>query len=269
MSRINLVAYRSMFVTPDTAAALRAVQHWAAGLQVPLSFRGVKRIETNWRGDAGPTRNPPPLSLRPAGREVQVQVRLPEFEGTDEERRQAEVNLAWGIMVPCGFVPWRRYPVVGEADDVFHFFGPWQGLYDHLLGHGRGEAAWPSVCGAAQSDVGTWEGDRWVERFVQAQLHRLGVHCGPVDGIIGPQTTRAIRALGLKGLRLTAMAQELKKFQTPSSPKTERSFGHVIIPGQELAVVATGKVYTTRTSQGVALTIDGPGRVIVNIGHEV
>jgi hypothetical protein len=264
-----MVAYRSMTVTPDTAAALRVVQQRAAALSVALQFKGVKRMEANWRGDRGPTKNAPPLSLRPAGREVQVRTVLPDFEGTDEEKRQAEVSLAWGILVPCGFIPWLRYPVAGDADDVFHCFGPWQGLYDHLLGHGRGETAWPSVCAAAQSDVGTWEGGHRVERFVQAQLHRLGVHCGPVDGIVGEQTTAAIRALGLKGLRMTGMAQELAKWATPSAPKSERTFGHVIVPGQELAVVSTGKVYTSRTTQGVALTIDGPGKVIVNIGGEV
>lgn len=259
-SRIELVAFRSAVVTPDVAEALRHVEINAARIDgAKLSFKGTTRPHTEWPNCVGN----PPLSLQPAGREVRLRLHL---EGTD---RQTEVESLWGIVVPLGFTPWNRYPLAGNEDDLFHFFGLWQPLYDHLCGEGRGELAWPSVCAAAQVDVGTWGGDKPVERFVQAQLHRLGLHCGPVDGIIGERTASALRAIGVKGKVLTDAAKALAKFRTPEVDTEERRVGHVILPGDDVSVVSYGKVAVTRTRQGVGLTVDGPGRVIINIGQEV
>jgi hypothetical protein len=179
--------------------------------------------------------------------------------------RWEEVSTLWGLAVPLGFVPWNRYPMPGQADEAFHFIGPWQGLYDHLLGEGRGELAWPSVCCAAQVDIGRWQGDKPVERLVQAQLHRLGYHCGPVDGEIGPRTIEALRIIGLHSKSLDETASALMEYEPPEVSEAQRATGHIIVPGRQLVVSTSGKVYSTKTRQGAALTIDGPGRLIVDV----
>ena len=183
------------------------------------------------------------------------------------ERRQMEVDILWGLLVPCGFTPWLRYPLAGPGDDVFHFLGPWQVLYDALLGEGRGELAWPSLCVAAQVDVGKWEGDRSIERFAQAQMHRLGLPCGAVDGIVGPRTQTALRWIGLpaNGDSFEGAAAKLGTLNPPKPTPQGRRRGFISVDGS-VSAVASGKVALTRSPQGYALAIDGPGRVILDVG---
>ena len=252
-TRTPLVACRSAVVTPDLIKGLRALEMRVAAIErgLKLTFAGVKRAEVGT--DPGPTKLPPALSLRPAGREVVL--------GFDSEEGLATL---WGAAIPCGFVPFDRYPVPGPTAGVFHFLGPWQRLFDSLLGEGRGEVAWESVCTAAQVDVGTWQGDRPIERYVQAQLHRLGFPCGPVDGVINDRTLSSMRALGLMGMTLTGVAETLEQRSPVQAPEGTRRFGYVVAPGA-VSVVSTGGVATTRTPHGVTLTIDGPGRVVVDV----
>jgi len=190
------------------------------------------------------------------------------YEGPPEARREREVAALWGLAVPVGFIPWSRYPLPGPGDDLFHFFGPWRGLYDSLCGEGRGDEAWTSLCAAAQLDVGRWGGDRETERFTQAQAHRLGMPCGPVDGVVGPRTLDALRALGVKGLTLTEAATHLAKLEVPKRRPTERVIGQIVVPGGDIQAVAHGAVALTKTPQGYAMTVDGPGRVIVDLGGD-
>jgi hypothetical protein len=138
----------------------------------------------------------------------------------------------WSVVVPLRFTPWDRNPVPSSTDHVFHFLGPWQTLYERLIASGRGEHAWVSTCIAAQCDVGAWKGDRELQRFVQAQLHRIGQNPGPLDGQIGARTVAAIHALGLKSLRdLALLAEELKSRQTGVIFPTN-------VPGKELSASA-------------------------------
>lgn len=265
LSRLNLVAHRSSVVTPDVAEALRQIEQEAAQQgHIRISFKGTPRSQASWVG----TGSDPHLSLRPTGREVRLRAHLPDSQREGRALREQEIATLWGLAIPAGFTPWLRYPVLGDGDDIFHFLGPWQPLYDHLCGEGRGELAWVSVCCAAQSDVGTWEGDRRVERFVQAQLHRLGLHCGPVDGFIGERTAMALRSLGMTGLSLEEMAVALGKLKPPIPDKAARRMGYVLIPGDDVSVQAYGKVASVRTLQGVSLAVDGPGKVIITIGQE-
>ena len=264
LQRTPLVAYQRAAITPDLAEALRH-------LEVAAANRGGIRLHSksaprgfNWdaaKRGTGPTGCPPSASLLVAGREVHLRVQFTDRTAT----RWEEVATLWGLAVPQGLTPWNRYPMPGEADEVFHFLGPWRGLYDHLLGEGRGELAWPSVCCAAQVDVGAWEGAKPVECFVQAQLHRLGHHCGPVDGDIGPRTIEALRTLGLHSSALEETAGTLAEFEPPEVTEQQRRTGHIIVPGRRVAINTTGRVYATSTRQGAALTIDGPGRVIMDV----
>jgi hypothetical protein len=268
VKRTNRISYRSSVITPDLAAVLRELERRAAALGgATLRYAGPSP-NLDWAGfekQPGPTKYPPWLSLLPAGREVSLRVEFKTWKGDERDRRQAELNMLWGLAVPLGLIPWNRYPVPGAGDAVFHYFGPWRRLYDHLCGEGRGELAWPSVACAAQVDVNTWEGDKRTERFVQAQLHRLGAHCGQVDGDIGERTVGAIRALGVHGLPLTDLAEYLGKLEFNPPDKADRRVGHVILPGWDVVASAYGDIHTTHIPQGVALTVDGPGRIVLEV----
>ena len=266
MKRTSLVTYRSSVVTPDMAEALRQLEVRAVAVGgVKIIYKGVKAQEATWQGvqaDPGPTGNPPAISLRPAGREGYLRLQF-----NDPNDGRDDLAVLWGLVVPLGFVPWLRYPLHGHGDDVFHFFGPWHGLYDSLCGEGRGELAWPSVCAASQVDVGTWEGSKITERFVQAQLHRLGAICGPVDGDIGDRTLMALRSVGIKGAVLSVAAERLMGMTTPVPKSEDRHRGYFVAPGRMLSVTSFGKIAAQRTPHGVALTIDGPGRLVIDVGQ--
>lgn len=272
--RIDLVSYRKTLVTPDMAEAIRQVELKAVALgTVRLVVQGPTADRFTWSGvrsEPGSTEYPPYASMRSTGREIQMRAQLIDPKGSPVERKQRELEILWGLVIPCGFTPWIRYPMVGKGDDTFHFLGPWQVLYDSFLGEGRGEAAWPSLCIAAQVDVGKWEGDHPTERFVQAQLHRLGVSCGVPDGVVGPRTLTALRALGLmvNGQDFNSAAHKLLTMNPPKETKTERRRGFISVDGQVNAV-SSGKVALTKNPQGYALAIDGPGRVIVDVGESV
>lgn len=271
-TRTDLVAFRKTLATPDMAEAARQVDIRAKALGgVRLVVQGPTPDRFTWAGvkaDTGPTECPPQVSMRLTGREVQMRLQLVDTAGLSPvEQRRREVEMLWGIAVPCGFTPWNRYPLAGRCDDVFHFFGPWQVLYDSLLGEGRGEEAWPSLCVAAQVDVGKWEGGRGTERLVQAHLHRLGIPCGVVDGVIGPRTTAGMRAMGLPngGMTLEGVAAHLSALSPPRATTSGRRRGSVSVDGDVVAV-STGKVALTRTPSGYSFAIDGPGRVILDVG---
>lgn len=271
LKRINRVAYRASAITPDVAEALRELELRAAQVgNLQVQYDGPKR-DWGWKDierKPGPTGCRSHLSMVLTGREVSLRLRIKDWQGNRADHNQAALEALWGLVVPLGFMPWNRYPLVGNGDDVYHFFGPWRGLYDHLCSEGRGEAAWPSLACAAQVDVGTWEGDRSVERFVQAQLHRLGAHCGIVDGIIGERTQAAIQYLGVGGAPLKELAEHLRDRAFESKDEeTERQYGYVVIPGRKVVASAYGDIHTTRIPQGVALTVDGPGRVVLDVGN--
>jgi len=206
-----------------------------------------------------------PLSLHPAGRQVQFRLLKPEGEDTDP---QQALNAAWGLAIPLGFTPWNRYPIAGApGDTVFHYLGPWRTISDRLMAEGRGHLAWPSVCCAAQVDVGVWKSLDVDRLFVQAQLHRVGRNCGPVDGVIGPRTTECIDTLGLKNSTFQKVAEHLQSMPSPQQERQCSQVGHVALPGQNLMVSTFGSIKAVRTPQGATLTVDGPGRVILDVGE--
>lgn len=264
LERISLVAYRRAAITPDMAEALRQLEIRARAVGgIRLSFEARPQA-LDWKEaerEPGPTKNPPSASMWVAGREARLRVK---FLGREASRWE-ELAMLWGLAVPLGFTPWDRYPMPSRTDEVFHYLGPWQTILDTLGGEGRGELAWPSMCSAAQVDIGRWQGDQPVERFIQAQLYRLGHPCGPIDGEVGPRTLGALRLAGLQGVPLSEAANYLMEFEDPEVPESQRQTGYISAPGHRLSVHTTGKVYSTTTRTGAALTIDGPGRVIVDV----
>ena len=271
VARTKLVQYRTSTVTSDVTEAMRGLESRASELgNVRIDFKGTGKGSHHWdsvRAHRGPTGCKPEWSMLPTGREVYLGLSFIEDEGEDAEltRRERELATLWGLAIPLGFTPWRRYPLPGEGDEVFHFLGPWKMLYDHLIGVGRGEEAWPSVACAAQSDVGAWQGVHPMERFVQAQLHRIGINVGPVDGLIGDVTAEGVRRAGFHGQALDVVAEGLLKMQLPEAPKSTSQIGHVVVPGKNLSIVCSGQVASTRTPTGATLGITGPGRIVVDI----
>jgi len=266
----QLVAYRSTVVTPDTAEALRLLEVEGArrgGLKI--RFRGVKSTEANWDSteeEPGPSGLPAPLSMRPTGREVYLSVIL----NDRPDDRMSALSVLWAMAIPLGFVPWDRYPLPGPTDTLFHFLGPWATLADFLQGEGCGELVWPSLCAAAQCDVGKWEGTRKVERSIQTHLHRLGIPCGPVDGEISERTLASLRALGLGGGPVETLLPLLEKMQPPrgETAQSKGDTGFFTMKGQNKHVepFCAGLVRASRTNTGISVTVDGPGRLILLFG---
>lgn len=268
--RLRLTQYRGSALTDDTIEALRRLEMRAAHLgNVSLDFEGPARSDMTWgkmKLKPGPTKQKPHTSMRLGGREVQLTLRFNDDPLADPETQVArERALLWTLAIPLGFVAWDRYPVESDTASVFHYFGPWVHLYDHLLSEGRGEVMWPSMCAAAQLDVGTWNGNRQTERFVQAQLHRIGLNPGPVDGIIAERTTATLQAAGLHSHSLKDVAGILAERESATVVREERTTGHFVLPNREFHIEASGGIKTTRTPTGAAVTVDGPGRLIIDV----
>lgn len=263
----RLISQRGTLVTSDTAEALRSLE--VAAAKVPglkLHYGGVPASEASWEGVAqeqGPTGQPPAFSMRPTGREVYLRAELDSGDAFEA------LVVLWGLAVPLGFVPWNRYPLQSDGEEVFHYLGPWTSLVDYLHGEGRGEWAWPSLCAAAQIDVSKWEGPKAVEISLQAQLHRVGIHCGPVDGEIGPRTLSALRSLGLGTLPLPDACEALRGFSKPSEEPDERTAeGFFQAPAlRKVQGFSSGKVYLNKTRGGWVVTSKGPGRCIFVVGE--
>ena len=246
MYRQRLRTYKGLIVTADTATALAALEKQASDNG---KWR-VKYIPQPVKFD--------PLSLLPAGREVHLL-----FEKVGASAQDA-LNAAWGCAVPLGFTPKLRYPLMEPGSNEFHFFGPWQGLYGLLLAEGRGHLAWPSVCCAAQCDVGEWKGDKEEPRFVQTQLHRVGRNCGPIDGVIGPRTAAAIESLAVPRGTLVQVAEYLRTAEPLKNP-TKAGRGHLLIQGCDLVVEGYGGVKAWPMQNGAGIEVAGPGRLVVDV----
>jgi hypothetical protein len=254
MRRSNLQNYRGFTLTEDTAKALHALEERANQLgKWKLDILGPKPGTD--RGSV--------VSLAPAGREIHIKLRR------SDRSEQESLNAAWACAVPLGFTPHDRWPRPSATDHIFYFLGPWSAINDRLLAEGRGHLAWPSVCIAAQCDVGVWDGDKGTERFIQSQLHRIGKNVGPIDGVIGPRTQAAIASLGLDRPSLAQVEVHLKAALPPQRPTyqpKQAARGHISIPGHKVRVQAFGGVRATQNGEsGAALMADGNGRLVVEV----
>lgn len=264
-----LVSYRSSVVTPDTAEALRLLEKAASqngGLRI--KYQGVPRELSSWSGvstEPGPTGLTSYHSMRPTGREVYLSVELEDPAAPTEQK----LAVLWSLAVPLGFMPWCRYPVPTKdgLDTVFHFLGPWTVVGDYLHGEGRGELAWPSMCAAAQCEVGTWQGPMRTERALQTHLHRLGIPCGPIDGALGEKTLASLRALSLGGLPAEKALEALERMNPPpDNSKEERRVGYLTMKGTSIEAFSSGAVQAIRTRNGYSIVTEGAGRLILLFG---
>lgn len=270
LQREKLVQYQGASLTSDTIEALRQLEFQVAkNPNLQLSFSGHSRDNMTWEKlEDGTLENvtgqPAPGSMALTGREIFLKISFKEDPHVDKRTVELrEIATLWSMAVPLGFTPWDRNPVETPTSQVFHYNGPWNRLYDNLLSQGRGEFAFPSVCCAAQVDVGMWQGTHQVERFLQAQLHRIGMDPGPVDGVVQSKTLNAIQATGMVGKEFTTLAEILSRRESFRHAASDRSFGHVILPGQKFTIFPSGGVKSTLTQSGATLAIDGPGRFTV------
>ncbi len=253
MQRISLINYRGHALTEDTAKALNALEKRAGEM-------GKWRLELS----KAPLDNP----MVKAGREVHL--RLHRSDSTHQDG----LNAAWGFGIPLGFTPNDRWPRTSETDLVFYYLGPWQSLNDRLLSEGRGHLAWNSMCVAALVDVGRWEGDKEVERFVQAQLHRIGKGVGPVDGVVGRRTQAGLESLGLHRPTLAAAANHLLNLEVLPQVAAQRKaqkpqVGHLSIPNHRVRVQAFGAVTAQQHGETSAfITATGEGRLVVEVSKD-
>jgi hypothetical protein len=269
--RIQRVQFNKTLVTPDTASALRQLEKRAERLTgTRLSINGPDPAQMNWEAirtkNAGPTGLPPEWSAVPTGREVYLNLEILDDKEPAQSRIERQLAMLWGIAVPLGFTPFSRYPLPGTTMGVFHFMGPWDILMDHMLGAGRGEAAWAGFCGAAQADVGAWEGGKQTERFVQSHLHRIGYNAGAIDGVLGNATLASMKAAGFSGMPLTEAAESIGKRGVPPRRQPRKAVeGTMEIPDTDFSIVSYGQVRTARTPKGAVLSISGPGRIVVDV----
>lgn len=247
MHRERIRVFKGFMVTADVAEALRLLEGRASEKGWTVKYHKPER-----------PRGHEPLSLLKAGREVHFEFQKPGATPQDA------LHAAWGCAVPLGFTPKLRHPLIEPGCKVFHFFGPWQSLYGKLLAEGRGHLAFPSVCAAAQVDVGEWGGDKEEARFVQAQLHRIGRNPGPVDGVIGQRTAAAIESLNLARSSIAVVAEHLRTANPPSQSSKEQR-GHLLIPNKELVIQGHGGVKAWPMQNGAGIQVSGPGRLVVDV----
>ena len=260
--------HRGFVFTTDTAEAIRKLEVRLSGVG-RLEVGGATPAQTRWseiRTDPGPSGvSYPPLSMRPSGREVYLTFH-PKVASANPAHA---LNLLWAAAIPSGLTPLNRHPSPGVGSTVFHAYGPWTPMLESLWAEGLGEQAWPSLCSAAQLMVGAWEGDRINERMVQVHLHRIGVPCGPVDGVITERVIQCLRTVGLASVPIPKAAELLAnlptKFDT-MAPQTGALFsGTVTVPNAPLVVSSYGGARATSTHDGALVQIPPGGRVVLSI----
>jgi hypothetical protein len=137
-------------------------------------------------------------SMHNAGAAVDWWVYDLRFKGVPKDKW---LEKLWDIVIPQGFVPIIKQPSL-KASECWHFDwrGPWQATYDWFKQH-KLSKAYDRMARCRILDAGAWDFEfdkehdaAWMQAaYVQAQLHRVGVHeVGDVDGVAGRNTRGAL-----------------------------------------------------------------------------
>lgn len=140
---------------------------------------------------------PPGESMHNAGHAVDWWVYDLCFPGPQD----TWLHTLWDIVIPQGFTPIIKQPSL-KASECWHFDwrGPWQETYDWFKKNYPSKA-YGMMARCAILDSGAWDFEYdtshdggWMQwAYIQAQLHRLGLHfVGVVDGIPGQKTKSAL-----------------------------------------------------------------------------
>lgn len=127
--------------------------------------------------------------VAPAGESFHNAGRAIDF---DIEALTIPLKELWDVAIPLGWSPVIAAPDA-TMKEAWHldFMGPWAPVKQRL---GYSQAAI-----AACLDIGYGYGPKTEERYIQAQLHRLGQDVGPIDGVLGKRSQAALQALGVLG----------------------------------------------------------------------
>ena len=96
-------------------------------------------------------------------------------------------------------------------------------------------------------------------------LHRLGIHCGPIDGVIGARTLNALKTLGLARKSLSESVGIVSQWENPKQEPTSGNAGHIYLGGRNSTVFTAGQVHAINTGNGYTISIEGQGRIIIEI----
>jgi hypothetical protein len=188
--RASWPGYPSGMCPPDVAKALRQLAKGMLARGHVLRCNCIGRDpeqDAQFRGQGGKAAHSPAtwssssVGWHLSGRAVDVT--LPGEYNTGHAEREAMVADLLAIGKPLGWTP-----IAGE-DWHIERRGPWSAL---SAARGTREGGL-----AALLDVGGWRGDRWEWRAVQAQLWRVGIDSGGLDGWPGTNTYAAITDAGL------------------------------------------------------------------------
>ena len=134
----------------------------------------------------------PGRSNHNAGRAVDLAHML---AAPEDVPRNEKLDWLWEAAIPLGWRPIIKSPNESQSEAWhFDFWGELAHVRDRL---DYGQSAMVGVL-----DIGKGKGlyDRLWERWVQAQLHRIGPDVGDVDGYLGKLTKAGIEELGLLDL---------------------------------------------------------------------
>ena len=122
----------------------------------------------------------------------------------EEVPRSLKLDWLWEQAIPLGWRPVIRAAKEG-AKEAWHFdyMGEWSDTYDRI---GYEQTA---ICTVLDLGIGKGVFSRPWERWVQAQLHRLGQDVGDVDGYLGKRSLAGLAALNLDKLEPEAMTAGL------------------------------------------------------------
>lgn len=179
-----------------------------------------------------------------------------------------KICTVWSLAYPLGFLPYYRHPLPGEGSDLFHFFGTWQPIMERLYSEGSGEYAWSSMWYASMTDIGKIAHDGYLMFLIQGQLHRLGINCGPVNGVLTDRTKKSLQSLGLYGVTYENIAIELCS-RDPSTNKIQNNKGYLYLStasiDREIDINQTGDVGVVNDPNGIKFNIGtGSGRITVD-----
>lgn len=157
------------------------------------SFATSQKAHDKWkRGDRKHYACPGGASVHNAGQAIDI-----------DAYHLGGLDLAdvWDIVVPLGFTPIISEPKMVSECWHFDFRGEWYDFHRWAKKNAR-RNAYAQLARCMTLDVGAWDGKAsgWSSKrievaYIQAQLHRIGVHVvGKVDGLPGPATRRAVSA---------------------------------------------------------------------------
>jgi hypothetical protein len=164
--RLTLVNFQGVWLSPDT---LQAFQN----LKTHAESEGWTLV--------GPAFSVRKTDLAPAGREITIQLIK---AGLSD---QQAMETLWDYSQQFGFQMLDRFPVVKDSYTLV-CLGPWAAPYEQLQTVKSSKEAWEILVVAALSDVGRYRGEKPLEKFVQAQMLRLG-HLVDLDGNLKSETS--------------------------------------------------------------------------------